>query len=43
MYSSVGIATGYQLDGWVSIPEKGKTCVFYTGSRPAVGPIQLSI
>jgi hypothetical protein len=33
---SVGIATGYELDGWDSIPGKGKTFFSSTVSRPVL-------
>jgi hypothetical protein len=38
--SSVGIATGYWLDGWRSIPGRGTIFLFPTESRPALGPTQ---
>jgi hypothetical protein len=37
---TVGIATGYGLDGRGSIPSRGKIFLFSTASRPALGPIQ---
>jgi hypothetical protein len=36
--SSVGIATGYLLDCWGSIPGRRKIFLFYTAVRPALGP-----
>jgi hypothetical protein len=39
-HSSVGIATGYGLDGRVSIPGRGKIFLFSIASRPALGPTQ---
>jgi hypothetical protein len=38
--SSVGIVTGYGLDGWGSFPGRGKIFLFYIASRPALGPTQ---
>jgi hypothetical protein len=38
--SSVGIATGYGLDGWVSIPSRGNIFPFSTVSRQDLGPTQ---
>jgi hypothetical protein len=38
--SSVGIATGYGLDGPASIPGRGKIFLFSTTCRPALGPTQ---
>jgi hypothetical protein len=38
--SSVGIAMGYGLDGWGSIPGRGKNFIFSIMSRPALGPTQ---
>jgi hypothetical protein len=35
--SSVIIATGYGLDGWSSIPGRGKFFTFYTASIPSAG------
>jgi hypothetical protein len=40
--SSVGIVTGYGLDGWGSNPGKGKIFLFPT-SRPTLGPSQPAI
>jgi hypothetical protein len=37
---SVSMATGYGLDGQVSIPSSGRDFFFSTASRPALGPIQ---
>jgi hypothetical protein len=41
--SSVGMATGYGLDGRDSIPNRGKVFLFFTASRPALGPAQFPI
>jgi hypothetical protein len=41
--SSVGIATGYGLDGRDLIPGKGKIFLLSTPSRPALEPTQLLI
>jgi hypothetical protein len=38
--SSVSIVTGYRLDSWGSIPDKGKIFLFSIGSRPALGLTQ---
>jgi hypothetical protein len=38
--SSVGIATGYELDDRGSNPGRGKIFVLSTTSRPALGPTQ---
>jgi hypothetical protein len=38
--SSVGIATGYGLDGRGSNPGRGKIFLFSTASRPALRPTQ---
>jgi hypothetical protein len=35
--SSVGIEMDYGLDGWGSITDRGKTFLFSTASRPALG------
>jgi hypothetical protein len=35
--SSVGIATGYRLDGWVSILSKGKIFLFTTAFQTGSG------
>jgi hypothetical protein len=40
--SSVGIATGYGLDGWGSTPGRGETFLYSTASKPALPPSQLS-
>jgi hypothetical protein len=40
LYSTVGTATGYGLDGPGSIPGRGKTFLFSTASRPTLGPTQ---
>jgi hypothetical protein len=37
---SVGTTTGYELDGPVSIPDRGKVFLFFTASRPNLGPTQ---
>jgi hypothetical protein len=38
---SVGIATGYMLDGWGSIPGQGQVILIVsTTSRPALEPTQ---
>jgi hypothetical protein len=37
---SVGIGTGYGLDGWGSFPSKSKICLFSTAYRLALGPNQ---
>jgi hypothetical protein len=39
--NSVGIVAGYRLDGWGSIPGRGKNFLFSTASRPALGPPSL--
>jgi hypothetical protein len=39
--SSVGIATGYRLDGRTSIPGRDKIFIFSIASRLALGPTQL--
>jgi hypothetical protein len=36
--SSVGIATGYGLHGWGSIPDRSKIFLLWTPSRLALGP-----
>jgi hypothetical protein len=41
--SSVSIVTGYGLDGWHSIPSRGKIFLFSTASRLALGPTQSPI
>jgi hypothetical protein len=41
--SSVGIATGYGLDGWCSIPGGGMRFFFSPLSIPALGPTQSPI
>jgi hypothetical protein len=38
--SSVGILTGYGLDGVGSIPGRGKNFLFFTACRPTLGPSQ---
>jgi hypothetical protein len=38
--SSVGLATGYGLDGQESISGRAKIFLFSTASRPALGPTQ---
>jgi hypothetical protein len=40
--SSVGIATGYELDDRVGVPSSGmvKNFLYSTSSTPALGPIQ---
>jgi hypothetical protein len=38
--SSVGIATGWRMEGRVSIPGTGKDFLFFTTSRPALGTTQ---
>jgi hypothetical protein len=38
--TSVSIAKSYELDGWGSIPGRGKISLFSIKSRPALGPIQ---
>jgi hypothetical protein len=38
--SSVGIATGYGLDGQGSNPDRGKFFLISTASRPTLGPTQ---
>jgi hypothetical protein len=40
---SVDIAVSYGLDGWGSIPRRGKIFLFSTASRPALGPTQSTI
>jgi hypothetical protein len=37
---SVGIMTGYRLDGWGLIPSTGKIFLFSIVSSPALGPTQ---
>jgi hypothetical protein len=39
----VGSRLCYGLDGWGSIPGKGKTFLFSTTSRPALGPSQSTV
>jgi hypothetical protein len=39
--SSVGIATSYGIDGWISIPGSGKNLLFSTASRLALEPTQV--
>jgi hypothetical protein len=34
------VATGYGLDGWGSNPGRGKIFLFFTRSRPTLGPTQ---
>jgi hypothetical protein len=41
--SSVGIVTGYGLDGRGSIPGRDKIFLFSIASRPALGPTQRPI
>jgi hypothetical protein len=38
--SSVGIVTGYSLNGQGLIPGRGKRFVLFTVSRPTLGPTQ---
>jgi hypothetical protein len=38
--SSVGITIGYRLDGWDSVPGKGKIFLSSIASRLALGPTQ---
>jgi hypothetical protein len=40
--NSAGIATGYGLGGWGSIPGRGRKFVSIPVSRPALGPTQSS-
>jgi hypothetical protein len=37
---TIGIATGYELNGRGSIPSRGKIFLFYVASRPTLGPTQ---
>jgi hypothetical protein len=41
--SSVGIETGYGLDGRDSIPDRGEIFFFTVASRPSLGPTQRRI
>jgi hypothetical protein len=36
--TSVGIVTGYEMEGWGSIPDWNKVYFFFTAFRPAVKP-----
>jgi hypothetical protein len=41
--SLVGIAMGYELDGWTSTPDSSKSLSLLTMSRLGLGPIQPSV